>query len=156
MCPTLSRPDYFLNVINTLHEFEAAPGSLEERQQSLLLDLARSVEGGTGLTDALLQRVNELFEQYSAIRLQARFVPGHEGKRGVLLQAVFADGRDEPKRIYMEAMISMLETMERRLLELQTCIQCDNWFIPYERAGVAKFCSTKCRNRYHYLLKKHG
>lgn len=44
----------------------------------------------------------------------------------------------------MESLISLLEAMERGPLDLQRCIQCNNWFIPYQRAQVTKFCSSTC------------
>ncbi|WP_058304413.1 recombination protein NinG [Gorillibacterium timonense] len=168
MSPTLSRENYFLTVINRIEEHRVDAGSLEQELQQLLLDLAHMVLEKRSFTEAMIQRINFLFEQYQAIHLKLRIVPstgdGAEhapnerhvtGERqSILLYTDFTDGPDHLKRMYMEAIISLLETMERKPLDLQTCRQCGSWFIPYERAQVTWFCSTKCRNRYHYLLAK--
>jgi len=154
MSPTLSRENYFLTVINSLHEHQVKPGSLEHEQQNLILDLAQSVRLKQEITAGMLQRLNRLFERYQAVRLNVSLVSRTDlcsDEQRVLLRAEFIDGPDQLKRMYMEAIISLLEAMEGRRLDLQTCAHCERWFIPYQRAQVTRFCNAKCRNRHHYV-----
>lgn len=169
MSPTLSRENYFLTVINQIKEHTVEAGSLEEELQQLLLDLARLVQANQSFSEAVLERINSSFERYPAVHLKIKSIPQEEpaipepdstkksapGVRpSLLLYTQFVDGPDQLRRMYMEALISLLEALERKPIDLQTCTQCGSWFIPYERASVTRFCSTKCRNRYHYLLGK--
>ncbi len=167
MSPTLSRENYFLDVINQLDQHHVGRGSLEQELQELLLDLVESVRVKKEISALILQRINGLFERYPAVRLKVRTVSGmgkspvdepmmeqeKEQRQQILLHTEFVDGADELKRMYMESIISLLEALEKKPLHLQKCIQCDRWFIPYQRAQVAKFCSSKCRNRFNYVLR---
>lgn len=168
MSPTLSRENYFLTVINQLNTHHVKKGSLEQELQGLLLELADSVRLKRGLNAAMLERMNGLFERYQAVRLKvslvaaSRWAAGDDGRRDeggqewqqpLVLHTEFADGPNELKRMYMEAVISLLEAMEKKPLELATCIQCGGWYIPYQRAQVTKFCGTRCRNRFNYVLR---
>ncbi len=170
MCPILSREHYFLQVINELNQHSVESGSLEERLRDMLLELAESVRYGKRIGTDTLHRLNKLFEQYQALRLKVSFVPRaaslfadgnddeHTGEEGqqLLLHSEFLDGPDQLRRKYMESIISLLEAMEKSTLALQSCVQCDRWFIPYRRAQVTKFCGSACRNRYHYERNKMG
>lgn len=170
MCPTLSRGNYFLEVINALDRHYVETGSLEEQLQQLLLELAGTVRDRRKLDGALIQRINSSFEAYQAVRLEVRLVSSPEGslldasdsqqedasdEQRIFLHTVYIDGPDELRRMYMESIISLLEAMEKGRVELQNCIQCKGWFIPYQRAQVTRFCSPKCRNRYHYMTRKN-
>ncbi len=168
MSPVLSRPNYFLTVINQLKEHQVEQGSLEQELQELLLDLAQSVRAKQDINSEMVHNINIVFQQYQAVRLKLGIVPRtdnlsaqessnelkKEKQQQVLLHAEFVDAPDQLKRMYMEAIVSLLEAMETEQLDLQNCIQCDSWFIPYQRAQVTKFCSSKCRNRYNYLHRK--
>jgi hypothetical protein len=168
MSPILSREHYFLQVINELEQHRVEPGSLEEQLRDMLVELAESIRGKTPIDADALHRLNGLFEQYPAVRLKVSFVPqpvslfadsnndASEAERQVMLHTVFTDGPEQLKRMYMEAVISLVEAMEKGTLELQTCTQCNRWYIPYRRAQVTKFCSAACRNRYHYERGKTG
>lgn len=167
MSPTLSRENYFLTVINKLNEHHVERGSLEQELQELLLDLAESVQAKIEISVVMVQRINSLFERYQAVRLKVSIVPRIENlsvdmpinerkkeeQQQILFHTEFVDDPDELKRMYMESIISLLEAMEKKQLDLQKCIQCDSWFIPYQRAQVTKFCNFKCRNRFNYLLR---
>ncbi|UHA73619.1 hypothetical protein [Paenibacillus sp. 481] len=170
MSPVLSRPDYYLVVLNQMNQEEltCAQGSLEWELRELLCLLAHSVQTKQTLHADMVQRINHAFQTYHAVQLKLRVnVPEHvhqettSNKAGtprqrLCLHTEFVDPPDKLRRVYMEAMISLLEAMEQEPFELQTCAQCQHWFIPYQRAQVAKFCQEKCRNRYHYLQKKHA
>ncbi|NGP43831.1 hypothetical protein G4V62_02270 [Bacillaceae bacterium SIJ1] len=158
MSPTLSRKKYFLTVMNELHCHKVEHGSIEQELQFLLLALAGAVRDKQPLEDDLVRRINIVFAQYQAIRLKVSMPNENVSKdsRPTLLHAEFVDGAESLKRMYMEAIISLLEAMEGSSLQLQMCTQCQHWFIPYQRAQVTKFCSAKCRNRYHYLQRKLG
>ncbi|MCM3337685.1 hypothetical protein M3650_03270 [Paenibacillus sp. MER TA 81-3] len=170
MSPVLSRPNFFLSVLNQMkeHDNQMETGSLEQELQSLLLLLAKSVQAKQALTADSVQRINTAFQHYHAIRLKLSIatpanmpVPASSNLSNkdsappFLLHTEFVDPPNQLKRIYMEAILSLLEAMEKEQLELQHCIQCHSWFIPYQRAKVNKFCSAKCRNRYNYLQKKN-
>lgn len=166
MCPTLSRENYFLTVINEISQHHVQKGSIEYELQALLLLVAESVRDKKGLNEATIAKINELFEQYQAVRLKVSIVPKlanlfgsddsqESSSEQILLHTEFVDSPDLLKRKYMEAIISLLEALERNAqLDLQTCIHCGHWFIPYQRAKVARFCSSNCRNRYHYAQRK--
>lgn len=166
MCPILSRENYFLTVINEISQHYVQKGSIEYELQALLLLVAESVRDKKGLNDAMIEKINELFQQYQAVRLKVSIVPklanlfGSDDSKGrsseqILLHTEFVDSPDLLKRKYMEAIISLLEALERNAqLDLQSCIHCGHWFIPYQRAKVARFCSSNCRNRYHYEQRK--
>ncbi|MFW5435760.1 hypothetical protein [Paenibacillus apiarius] len=172
MSPVLSRPNFFLSVLNQMpeHDKQIGTGSLEQELQSLLLLLAQSVQAKQALTADTVQRINDAFQHYHAVRLKLSLTPpatlsarasnGHPDKGGgappFLLHTEFVDPPHQWRRIYMEAILSLLEAMETEQLELQRCIQCHGWFIPYQRAKVNKFCSAKCRNRYNYVQKKNA
>jgi hypothetical protein len=130
-------------------------------------NLAQSVRSKQDISSEMVHSINNVFQQYQAVRLKLGIVPrtdnlstpqpsaeGKREKQQLLLHAEFADAPDQLKRIYMEAIVSLLETMETEQLVLQNCIQCDSWFIPYQRAQVTKFYSSKCRNRYNYVHRK--
>lgn len=167
MSPTLSRENYFITVINKLNKHQVERGSLEQELQELLLDLAESVQFKKEISVVMVKRINSLFERYQAVRLKVSIVPRIENlsidmpinerkkeeQQQILLHTEFVDETDKMKRMYMESIISLLEAMEKKQLDLQKCVQCDSWFIPYQRAQVTKFCSSKCRNRFNYLLR---
>lgn len=166
MCPTLSRENYFLTVINEAKRHEMQSGGLEQEMREVLLTLAESVRSNQVISRNLLHRVNQIFEAYQAIRLKVSlvskmedlFVEEHKTERAqrqIVLHTEFVDKPDQLKRRYMEAIISLLEAIERNpSLNLLTCIHCGDWYIPYPRAKAAKFCSSNCRNRHHYLHRK--
>ncbi|GKU80102.1 hypothetical protein [Paenibacillus sp. L3-i20] len=167
MSPTLSRENYFLTVINDLKNHHVEKGSMEHDMQELLLDLAETVKNKNPINQSLLLAINMLFERYQAVRLKVSIIPtlvkspiygsnderNDEVQQQILFHTEFIDAADQLKRMYMESIISLLETMEKKGLDLQKCIQCDSWFIPYQRAQITKFCSSKCRNRYNYVLR---
>lgn len=164
MCPVLARPGFFLEALNSLRSHKAAAGSMEHELQALLLQLARSVQHRQPIDRHLLARVNDAFGKYQSVRLILKapdpVVHGENGARSnesqlLQLQAEFADPPGDLRRIYMEGIVSLLEAMETGRLRLQNCELCGNWLIPYERAQVSKFCSTRCRNRHHYLVRKN-
>lgn len=165
MCPILSRENYFLTVINEANQHEVKRGSLEQEMREVLLELAESVRSNEAISDNLLHRVNHIFDQYQAVRLKVSLVSKIEDlffdedkvertSQQILLHTEFVDEPDQLKRKYMEAIISLLEAIEKNTLNLQTCIHCGDWYIPYQRAKVAKFCSSNCRNRHHYIHRK--
>ncbi|OPA73740.1 hypothetical protein BVG16_27010 [Paenibacillus selenitireducens] len=157
MSPVLSRPNYFLTVLNQIshHSHPIEPGSLEYEFHDLLIQLAKSVQAKRNMSDEIVHRINQAFQNYQAVRFKLSIAPTDtEEEPYVRIESEFVDPPDQWRRIYMEAILSLLEAIERGTLELQTCMQCGHWFIPYQRAQVAKFCTTKCRNRHHYVLHK--
>ncbi len=155
MCPKLSRPHYFLTVLNLGGDAERDREGLERQLYEVLLELAEAVRVGNEIGEETAGRVNGVFREYRAVQLRLDVIPGTAGARaGLRLGAEFADGQDDCKRMYMEAIVSLLEALEKGDLELRHCEQCGQWFIPYSRAGVAKFCGTRCRNRYHYEQRR--
>lgn len=168
MSPSLSRENFFLTVINQFQHHQVKFGSLEQKLQELILDIAQAVQNKLGLNTEIIERINYMFKQYQAIRLKvglgsktnfSSFNASDNGRaqaeqQQILLYTEFIDEPDQLRRIYMESLISLLEAMEKNCLNLQRCIQCTNWFIPYQRAQITKFCSSKCRNRYNYVIKK--
>lgn len=157
MSPVLSRPNYFLTVLNQIpylsHSIEA--GSLEYELQDVLLCIAQVVQAKQNITEELGHRINQSFQNYQAVRLRLSISStSMKLEPSVRIESEFVDPPDRLRRMYMEAILSLLEAMERETLELQTCMQCGHWFIPYQRAQVTKFCTSKCRNRHHYELKK--
>ncbi|MBW7476442.1 hypothetical protein K0T92_17045 [Paenibacillus oenotherae] len=167
MSPILARPQYFLHVLNRSHGQPPYPqGSLEHELHDLLFRLAESVRVKQQIDESTVERINAAFEQYQALRLKltlrnpsdSLFKQGNGGRQydgqQLLLHTEFVDGQDNVRRMYMEAMLSLLEAMEQGGIELQNCVHCRDWFIPYQRAQVAKFCSAKCRNRANYLQKQ--
>ncbi|KKO55333.1 hypothetical protein [Paenibacillus sp. DMB20] len=159
MSPSLSRENFFLTVINEFKHHQVKTGSLEQKLQELILDIAQAVENKLGLNSAIIQRINGVFKEYQAVQLKVglaseRGLSSVDEQQQILLYTEFIDEPDQLRRVYMEALISLLEAMEKNRLDLQRCFQCDHWFIPYQRAQITKFCSSKCRNRYNYLIKK--
>ncbi|WP_195575132.1 hypothetical protein [Paenibacillus sp. 1001270B_150601_E10] len=170
MSPSLSRENFFLTMINQFEHHDVKSGSLEQKLQQLILDIAYAVQQKLGLSTDIIQRVNQVFHEYQAVQL--RIGIAHKGsltqpdelfdastredQQQIMLYTEFIDEPDQLRRLYMEALISLLEAMEKNRLELQQCIQCKDWFIPYQRAQITRFCSSKCRNRYHYVLRKEN
>lgn len=154
LSPSLSRENYFLTVINQFEQHLDMNGSLEHKLQELILDIVHAVQNKQGLNTMMIQRINHMFSEYQAVRLKVGLVSEVEDRQQILLHTEFIDEPHQLRRMYMEALISLLEAMEKHQLELQRCIECNNWFIPYQRAQVTKFCSSKCRNRYNYVIRK--
>ena len=159
MSPSLSRENFFLTVINEFKHHQVKTGSLEQKLQELILDIAQAVENKLGLNSAIIQRINGVFKEYQAVQLKVGLssemgLSSVDEQQQILLYTEFIDEPDQLRRVYMEALISLLEAMEKNKLDLQRCFQCDHWFIPYQRAQITKFCSSKCRNRFNYLIKK--
>ncbi len=169
MSPRLARSSYFLAVLNEpafVHtERVQANGVIAAEMYQLLLMLAERVREKTVCTPEEIRRINDVFQQYSAIRL--RVVPQEgapdvlwsEAQRGPLARAavhalIESQESDRGRRVYFEALVSLLEALEDGPLELGTCRECGSWFIPYNRAPVTKFCSSRCRNRYNYKIRR--
>lgn len=167
MSPILARPQYFVHVLNQPHERrQFVEGSLERELYDLLHGLAEAVRSRCDISAGMVERINEVFQHYQALRLKltvldpsdSLFRQGSGGKKydgqQLLLHTEFVDDADNVRRMYMEALLSLLEAMEQERAELQQCNHCRNWYIPYQRAQVTKFCSAKCRNRSNYLQKQ--
>lgn len=168
MCPRLGRKGYFLEVLNEpafIHSQRIAAGdALTAEMYRLLTRLVENVRDGTACTPAELQVLNLIFDRCSMVKL--KLVPGEEdslyrtGSANLLrrhrVRAVIGEqeGAHPERRIYFEALVSLLEALEDGPLELCTCAECGAWFEPYSRAPVNKFCSTRCRNRHNYKLRK--
>lgn len=169
MSPRLARRGYFLGVLNepdSIHsERIAADGPLAGEMYRLLVMLAQRLRDKTPCSQEELDRLNCAFDQYSAVRLKV--VPQADddepiftaGRRGPLeratLQAVLgAAGAGRGRRVYFEAIVSLLETLEEGTADLGTCVECAAWFLPYSRAPVTKFCSARCRNRHNYKVRR--
>jgi len=171
MSPSLSREHYFLTMLNQLSGHVVDAGSLEFELREVLVELATSVSEQTEWSGELLTRINDLFVRYPAVRLQISLRPSlvadgvsmdngtaepppvGSGSR-LLLHTAFVDGPERLRRMYMEALISLLEAVEQKPLDLKNCTECAHWYIPYPRAKITRFCSAKCRNHYHYRMRK--
>jgi hypothetical protein len=170
MSPSLSREHYFLTVLNQLAGHDVVAGSLEHELREVLLELAATVSEQREWSGELLTRINDLFVRYPAVRLQISLRPAlvadavsmdsttTESSAAfdsrLLLHTAFVDGPDRLRRMYMEALISLLEAVEQKPLDLKNCTECNHWYMPYARAKVTRFCSAKCRNHYHYRMRK--
>lgn len=178
MSPSLSREHYFLTVLNQLSGHVVETGSLEHELREVLLELATTVSEQREWSGELLARINDLFVRYPAVRLQISLRPSFAADAAamdsaipdsaaddgtqqtappnaqLLLHTAFVDGPDRLRRMYMEALISLLEAVELKPLDLKNCTECNHWYIPYARAKVTRFCSAKCRNHYHYRMRK--
>ena len=167
MCPRLARKGFFLEVLNEpgfVHKQRIDAGdSLAAEMFRLLTRLAEHVRDGTACTPAELQVLNLVFDRCSMVKL--KIVPGEddplyrEGSANLLrkhkVRAVIGEQESAVgRRIYFEGLVSLLERLEDGPLELYTCAECGAWFEPYSRAPVNKFCSTRCRNRHNYKLRK--
>jgi hypothetical protein len=167
MCPRLARERFFLGVLNEptfVHKQRVeSADALTGEMHRLLTRLAEHVRDGTSCTPAEIQVLNLIFDRCSMVKLKivatdddplytagsANLLRKHR-VRAVIGEQEGAQGR----RIYFEALVSLLEALEDGALELCTCVECGNWFEPYSRAPVNKFCSTRCRNRHNYKLRK--
>lgn len=167
MCPRLARERFFLEVLNEppfVHKQRLESGdALTGEMFRALMRLAEHVKDGTASTPAEIQVMNLIFDRCSMVKL--KIVPIEDdpayksGSANVLrkhrVRALIGDQDGAPgRRIYFEALVSLLEALEEGPLELFTCAECGAWFEPYSRAPVAKFCSTRCRNRHNYKLRK--
>jgi len=157
-----------MSIINQFEHHQVKPGSFEQKLQELIVDIAQAVQNKRDLDDMMIHRINSVFEAYQSIQLRVGLVSDKDMSsvddadlertqavpQQILLYTEFIDETQQLRRIYIEALISLLEAMEKNSLDLQRCVQCNDWFIPYQRAQVTKFCSTKCRNRYNYVRNK--
>lgn len=156
MSPRLARRDFFLQVLNApaaRHlRWGETGGQPATGMYDQLLHLAESVRDGRPATPAQVAELNRTFELYSAVRIRVNLeeVPGHTRLEAVLGNPQEEDGR----RIYFEALVSLLEALEEGDLSLANCEACKGWFIPYSRAAVTRFCSARCRSRHHYQERR--
>ena len=156
MSPRLARRDFFLQVLNApaaRHlRWGESGGQPATDMYAQLLRLAEAVRDGLPATPVQVAQLNQIFEQYSAVRIRVNLeeVPGHTRLEAVLGNPQEEDGR----RIYFEALVSLLEALEEGDLHLANCETCQGWFIPYNRAAVARFCSARCRSRHHYQERR--
>ncbi|WP_148302580.1 hypothetical protein [Caldalkalibacillus mannanilyticus] len=152
-----------MTVLNQFEQGSIQIDGLEKELQDLILDIAHSIRDKMPIRAEIIHRANLLFKEYNPLHLKVGMISEdndvgsvdkqREGfENQLLLHTEFIDEPHYLKRVYMEGLISIFEALEKGDLELQQCILCDNWFIPYKRAQVAKFCSSKCRNRYNYLM----
>lgn len=166
MSPQLARPDFFLRVLNEPMETHARRvetcDPLAAKLHAAFVQLAERVRTKTACTPGEIQQLNHLFDACSA--LQLRLVPQGEEEdpapatggplaRAALRAHIRGDGT---ARVYLEAIISLLEALERSPLELNRCEECGAWYIPYNRAAVTRFCSTRCRNRHNYRVRRQA
>ena len=169
MSPRLARRDYFLRVLNepaAIHrERLATAGPLVGETYRLLCLLAGRVKDGTLCTGEEIAALNRVFEAENAVRL-ALVVEEDESdpltggirqgplRRAALQARLRGQAGDDGQRVYLEAIVSLLEALEAGDLELAVCAECGAWFIPYSRAPVARFCSARCRNHFNYKLRR--
>lgn len=164
MSPQLARSDFYLAVLNEpadLHAHRmAAGGPLAADLYLALLHLAERVRSRTACTPADIERLNRLFDVANGLQLQVvqsgdEFDPAGPGPLGrATLRAVIRG--DQCHRVYLEAIISLLEAAERGSLELNRCEECHNWYIPYSRAAITRFCSSRCRSRHNYRMRREA
>lgn len=166
MSPQLARADFFLQVLNEPAETHdqrlELHGPLAADLREALFRLAERVRTQTSCTPEEISQLNHLFDACNA--LQLRLVPqGEDGDplpagAGPLARAgLRAYIRGEGgARVYLEAIISLLEALERGPLELNRCEECGAWYVPYSRAAVTRFCSTRCRNRFNYRARRQA
>jgi hypothetical protein len=166
MSPKLARSNYFLRVLNESeathnHWFQNSE-PIAKRMYQLLIRLAEQIRDKVPITEQEIQDVNQIFHEYRAVRLQLsvedkekgdQYQPVHDYSQKIMFQAEIEDP-DQGKRVYLEALISLFERLEDDSLKLRMCMECGSWYIPYNRAHVTKFCSSKCRNRFNYSARK--
>lgn len=165
MCPQLARQDFFLAVLNEPAEMHAhrtaTGGPLAAELHQALLQLAERVRTKTSCPLGEIDQLNRLFDAANALQLRLVPVgdeidpvsaPGPLGKAA--LRAVIRGSQGH--RVYLEAVISLLEALERGPMELSRCEECSAWYTPYNRAAVTRFCSARCRNRSNYRTRRQA
>lgn len=168
MSPKLAREHYFLRVLNepaSAHtERLAAAQPLAAEMHGLLGMLAQSVLSKTPCTSEQIAALNRVFEQDNTISLSVVVEdddsdPRAGGAHGQMARTslrarIRGQNGAEGQRVYLEAIISLLEALEEGDLDLAVCAECGAWFVPYSRAPVVKFCSGRCRNRFNYKARQ--
>jgi hypothetical protein len=168
MCPRLARKGYYLGVLNepaAAHlQRIAGADALTGEMYRLLVRLAERVRDNTVCTPAEMQVLNLILDRCSLVKLH--MVPGEDDMiqrpagdgplRRATLQATIGGGPEasQGRRVYCEALVSLLEALEDGPVELCTCEECGAWYEPYSRAAVTRFCTPRCRNRYNYKARK--
>jgi hypothetical protein len=167
MSPKLARSNYFLRILNeseTTHNYRFQNSEpIAKKMYQLLIRLAERIRDKVPITEQEIQNLNQIFHEYRAVRLQLsvedeeksdQYQPVHNDySQKIMFQAEIEDS-DQGKRVYLEALISLFERLEDDSLKLRMCMECGSWYIPYNRAHVTKFCSSKCRNRFNYNARK--
>jgi hypothetical protein len=161
--PQLARSDFFLAVLNEPAEshsrrFQESP--LARELYEALLQLAERVRTQSPCSPEEIDHLNHLFDKANAIQLQivptgSELDPVSAGPLGRASLRAFIRGH-QGDRVYLEAIIGLLEALERGSLALSRCEECSAWYIPYSRAAITRFCSSRCRNRSHYRRRSSG
>ena len=164
MSPLLARPGYVLRVLNEPPEVHAqrmqVAGPLVGEMVAMLERIAGHVRARTAMSEHEVAQLNRLLEAAGAVKLRVEVEDGDDGPAtgGPLarasLRAVLGGEEERGRRVYLEALVSLLEAAESGTLELERCQECTAWFIPYSRAAVTRFCTARCRNRHNYKARR--
>ncbi len=167
---SLARSLYFLRVLNEEDPAQTRwdDGQDVETLRQLLLQLAAHLRDNTRVPDPLHRRVSDALTEYGQVVFHVdfpepgagpfRFRPaGGAGgfmKHAELRGFITARSAHPRATVYLEAIVSLLEACEAGPLYLRTCWNCGAWYVPYSRAKTHKFCSPRCRTRFHYRVQK--
>lgn len=163
-----ARPLYFLRALNEEDPSQTRWGEGEdvETLRQMLFTLAAHLRDKTPITTDEQRRIGKILSEYAQVTFRVDF---HDpaagpirkaGGEGGLMQhtelRAYAIAKSGHSRagVYVEAILSLLEACEDGRVELRTCLECGQWFVPYSRTRTPKFCSPKCRTRFHYRAKK--
>lgn len=148
MSPQLARENFFVFVLNQIKN-ETVKSKEEAQLQQLLLEIGEELLQAGTINELLIEKTNQTLQKRHYFDLHAQF---HAGE--LIVTSQFSPSLSKFDRNYIEAIVSVLEALEQGPIEIKRCEQCSEWFLPYKRAKVSKFCSKKCRNRANYLINK--
>jgi hypothetical protein len=148
MSPQLAKENFFVLILNQIKNEEAQ--TKEETQlQELLLEIGGALLQEGTINELLIKKINQALQQRHYFDLCVQFNTGE-----LVVTSQFSPSLSRFDRNYIEAIVSVVEALEKGPIEIKRCEQCNEWFLPYKRAKVSKFCSKKCRNRANYLINK--
>ncbi|MGA2394276.1 MAG: hypothetical protein ABSH03_13135 [Candidatus Lustribacter sp.] len=126
----------------------------------LLLDLATSIALSEPFNPKSLEAVERVLDGlYCEVRYSMR--PLTRSAPGGVFELKFVDwANDEDTwKLALAAewaapCVAMLGRAQSRDFRLRRCLFDGRWFNPASRSSGAKFCSTRCRNRFNYQVRE--
>jgi hypothetical protein len=147
---------------DALEDLAQTPPPSGSRLSAVLHDLANSIALNEPFKPGTVDELNKLLgdDLMVSVRFNVPAMP-HRSAEGIL-ELEFQDFGNGDEDTWFQAMVqqwaapclALLSTVRSRGSRPRRCLDDGRWFTPTSRSSGAKFCSTRCRNRFNYRVRE--